>query len=274
MHVYGTADLARLLGISAASVRSLLRAGHVRPHKGARGRLQFSFQDLIVLRTARSLTGARVPARRLNRSLRQLRAALPSSVPLSGLSITAIGDQVAVREGRQHWDTESGQYLLALEVSLEGDEVRFIDRDAADPESAPTVGAGTTADQHYDLAYELEATDPVAAIAAYERCLASHKGHVEARLNCGRLLHLAGRLTEAERLYRASDGADATLLFNLAVLLEDLGREQEAMQTYRQVLEIDPAFADAHFNLSRLHELAGNRRESFRHLLAYKQTSE
>jgi tetratricopeptide (TPR) repeat protein len=274
MHVYGTADLARLLGISAASVRSLLRAGHVRPRKGARGRLQFSFQDLIVLRTARSLTGARVPARRLNRSLRQLRAALPSSVPLSGLSITAIGDQVAVREGRQHWDTESGQYLLALEVSLEGGEVRLIDRDVAAAGRPTNADASVSADQHYDDAYELEASDPVAAIAAYERCLASHKGHAEARLNCGRLLHLAGRLGEAERMYRDSDGTDAALLFNLGVLLEDLGREQEAMQTYRQVLERDPGFADAHFNLSRLHELAGNRRESFRHLLAYKRASD
>src|SRR5512140_2239555 len=119
MHVYGTRDLQRLLGIGPSSVRSFIRAGHVRPRKGARGQLQFTFQDLIILRTARTLSGANVPTRRLNRCLRELRKALPADIPLSGLSITAIGDQVAVREGRQHWETESRQYLLAFDVSVE-----------------------------------------------------------------------------------------------------------------------------------------------------------
>jgi tetratricopeptide (TPR) repeat protein len=286
MHVYGTRDLQRLLGIGPSSVRSLIRAGHVRPRKGARGRLQFTFQDLIILRTARSLTGANVPTRRLNRCLRQLREALPTSMPLSGLSITAIGDQVAVREGRQHWDTETGQYLLALDVVVEAGEVQMIARDAGDAgdQRARAGGAGGGAgsrgtddidcDDAFDRAYGLEEKDPAAAIEAYQRCLRADAGDVEARLNCGRLLHLAGRLEEAEQIYRAGAEPDATLLFNLAVLLEDRDRRAEAMQVYRQALEVDPTLADAHFNLSRLHELAGNRRESFRHLLAYKRASE
>jgi tetratricopeptide (TPR) repeat protein len=268
MHVYGTKDLQRLLGIGPSSVRSFIRAGHVRPRKGARGRLQFTFQDLIILRTARSLSGANVPTRRLNRCLKQLREALPANMPLSGLSITAIGDQVAVREGRQHWDTESRQYLLALDVSIEAGQVQLIAREAVDD------GKSDDGTSHYESGYELEADDPEAAIAAYQRCIAANEGHLEARANCGRLLHLAGRLAEAEKIYRAATEPHATVLFNLAVLLEDSGREQEAMPIYRQALEIDPELADAHFNLARLHERAGNRRESFRHLLAYKRASD
>jgi len=304
MHVYGTRDLQRLLGIGPSSVRSLIRAGHVRPRKGARGRLQFTFQDLIILRTARSLTGANVPTRRLNRCLRQLRDSLPSSMPLSGLSITAIGDQVAVREGRQHWDTESRQYLLALEVVVEAGEVQMIARDSAEggdervggragggarAGAGAPVGSGAAAraggaddsgdddsdgDDAFDRAYDLEEEDSAAAIDLYQRCLSSNPGDLQARLNCGRLLHLAGRLAEAEKVYRAAAGPDGTLLFNLAVLLEDLEREEDAMRVYREALELDPTLADAHFNLARLHELAGNRRESFRHLLAYKRASE
>src|ERR1700753_2152849 len=150
MHVYTTRDLQRLLGVGESSLRTLIRAGHVRPRKGVRGRLQFTFQDLIILRTARSLSGAKVPTRRLNRCLRQLREALPADMPLSGLSITAIGDQVAVREGRQHWDTESRQYLLALDVSVESGEVQLIARE----EVAEDGGS------HYERAYELEDNDP------------------------------------------------------------------------------------------------------------------
>lgn len=262
MHVYGTRDLQRLLGIGPSSVRSFIRAGHVRPRKGVRGRLQFTFQDLIILRTARTLSGANVPTRRLNRCLRELRKALPADIPLSGLSITAIGDKVAVREGRQHWDTESRQYLLALDVSVESGEVQVIEREA------PVVP------DEYDRAYELEEADPEAAIAAYQRCIEAQGDHLEARTNCGRLLHLAGRLAEAEKIYREATEPDGTVLFNLAVLLEDSGREAEALQVYTQALEIDPELADAHFNLARLHERAGNRRESFRHLLAYKRASD
>jgi tetratricopeptide (TPR) repeat protein len=287
MHVYGTRDLQRLLGIGPSSVRSFIRAGHVKPRKGARGRLQLTLQDLIVLRTAHSLSGANVPTRRLNRCLRQLREALPANMPLSGLSITAIGDQVAVREGRQHWDTESRQYLLALDVSVQAGEVQLIAREAADdnapvdanllvgdsesPSDRGSPGNGTS---HYERGYELEEDDPEAAIAAYQRCIAADADHAEARTNCGRLLHLAGRLAEAEKIYRGVTEPNGTVLFNLAVLLEDSGREPEALQVYRQALDLDPGLADAHFNLARLHERAGNRRESFRHLLAYKRASD
>ncbi|HEY2403022.1 MAG TPA: tetratricopeptide repeat protein [Steroidobacteraceae bacterium] len=279
MHVYGTRDLQRLLGIGPSSVRSFIRAGHVRPRKGARGRLQFTFQDLIILRTARTLSGANVPTRRLNRCLRELRKALPADIPLSGLSITAIGDQVAVREGRQHWDTESRQYLLALDVSVESGEVQVIAREAPVAADGGGVLAKDVVANHdcasqYDRAYELEDDDPEAAIAAYQRCIDANGDHLEARTNCGRLLHLAGRLAEAEKIYRGATEPDGTVLFNLAVLLEDSGREDEALEVYAQALEMDPELADAHFNLARLHERAGNRRESFRHLLAYKRASD
>src|ERR1700749_4087426 len=176
MHVYGTRDLQRLLGIGPSSVRSFISAGHGRTRKGSRGRLQFTFQDLIILRTARTLSGANVPTRRLNRCLRELRKALPDDVPLSGLSITAIGDQVAVREGRQHWDTESRQYLLALDVSVESGEGQLIARE----EVAEDGGS------HYERAYELEDNDPEAAIAAYQLCIGADGDHLEARINCGR----------------------------------------------------------------------------------------
>jgi tetratricopeptide (TPR) repeat protein len=94
---------------------------------------------------------------------------------------------------------------------------------------------------------------------------------LDARINLGRLLHLAGDLEEAERVYRAVKISSAMLSFNLGILLEDLQRESEAVKAYREALALDPGLHDAHFNLSLLHERANQPRDALRHLLAYKR---
>ena len=110
-----------------------------------------------------------------------------------------------------------------------------------------------------------------AARSAYEATLKADPNHLEARINLGRLLHLDGRLAEAEQVYRFGGQAEPFLVFNLAVLLEDLGREPEAIVAYREALALDPQFADAHFNLARLYERARDPKSSLRHLLAYRR---
>jgi thioredoxin-like negative regulator of GroEL len=121
---------------------------------------------------------------------------------------------------------------------------------------------------------DLEENDEAAARAAYEACLGLDERHVEARVNLGRLLHLKGRLREAEQVYRGIDTAEALLSFNLAVLLEDLEREEEAAVAYREARARDPGLADAHFNLARLYEQAGDPKHALRHLLAYRRLTQ
>lgn len=125
------------------------------------------------------------------------------------------------------------------------------------------------AHEHYLRALQLEEADRRAARAAYESCLAGDCTHLEARINLGRLLHLEGLHGDAETLYRGTNEADATLFFNLAVLMEDQGRDAEAMRFYREALIHDPGMTDAHFNLSMLLERVGEAQSAYRHLLAY-----
>jgi tetratricopeptide (TPR) repeat protein len=265
MHEFHTKDLERLFGIPASQVRSLIRAGHIHPLKKA-GRLCYSFQDLIVLRTAGSLRAARIPAQKINRTLREIRASLPAALPLSGLSIAAVGDRIVVREGRSLRESDTGQYALALEVIDQGGDLLMIDRRRAD--KSPQKSA----DEHFARGFALEDDGKIdAACGAYQACLAADAHHTEARINLGRLLHLAGRLGEAEQVYRQAVGAEPLLDFNFAVLLEDLERHAEAMAAYRRALTLDPGLADAHFNLARLHERAGEQKEALRHLLAYRR---
>jgi tetratricopeptide (TPR) repeat protein len=266
MHAYDSNDLKRLFGLSVATVRALARAGHINPVRRA-GRLHYSFQDLIVLRTASALRAANIPAQRINKTLEKLRAALPAGETLKRLSLTPLGDRIAVREGKMLWESESGQYALALDIDDEPGDLHVI-RPAAEV-SAPD--SDDSADAWYAKGFDLEESDPAAARVAYEASLAADAQQVNARINLGRLLHLAGALLEAERVYRASVRPEALISFNLAVLLEDLQRPAEAILTYRDALALDPQLADAHFNLARLFEEASDSKSSLRHLLAYRR---
>ena len=124
MRSYSMRDVERVLRLSPDTTRNLIKAGFVRPARGPRREYRFSFQDLIVLRTARALIDANIPARRIRRSLESLRRELPESVPLSGLSISAVGDHVVVRDGDSQRQVDSGQYLLGLDVSMENGVLR------------------------------------------------------------------------------------------------------------------------------------------------------
>ena len=103
MHEYGVRDVEKLLRLPRSTIRSLIEAGFVSPARGPRNAWRFSFQDLIVLRTAEALAAANVPRRRITRSVRELRRQLPESMPLSGLAGDAGPDElfVALRDAQQ-----------------------------------------------------------------------------------------------------------------------------------------------------------------------------
>jgi tetratricopeptide (TPR) repeat protein len=131
-----------------------------------------------------------------------------------------------------------------------------------------------SAHELYLRALELEAADREAARAAYESCLAGDCTHLEARINLGRLLHLEGLHGDAEKIYRGTQEFDAILYFNLAILMEDIRRDAEAMKLYREAIIHDPGMVDAHFNLSLLLERAGDDQSAYRHILAYHRLTE
>jgi tetratricopeptide (TPR) repeat protein len=265
---YSVRDVERVLQLSPAITRSLIRAGFVNPERGPRREYRFSFQDLIVLRTARALMQAKIPPKRIRRSLESLRRELPESLPLSGLAISAVGEQVVVRDGEARWQAEGGQYVLGLDVTLENGVLHVVEhRDQALPP------AGVAPDW-FTQGLALESSDPDAALQAYQRAVESEPDNAAAWTNWGRLLHEAGRTQEAADIYQRaleSAGRDSLLLFNHAVLLEDLGDAGAALQSYQSALEEDPDFADCHYNLARLYESMGKPQHAIRHLGQYRR---
>jgi tetratricopeptide (TPR) repeat protein len=270
MPSYSVRDVERVLRLSPATTRNLIKAGFVKPARGARREYRFSFQDLIVLRTARALMDANVPRKRIRRSLESLRRELPDALPLSGLSISAVGDQVVVRDGDSQRRVDSGQYLLGLDVSLENGVLRVVEhpREPAEP-----AAAEPSADW-FSRALVLEGTDPQQALAAWRAATAEDPHNAAAWTNWGRLLHERGEIRQAAEVYQrglAQAGPDSLLLFNQGVLLEDLGEPTAALAAYQTALDEDPDLADCHFNLARLYESLGKPQHAIRHLGQYRR---
>jgi tetratricopeptide (TPR) repeat protein len=275
MHSYGVGDVERMLNLSRSTIRGLISQGFVSPARGPRREYLFSFQDLLVLRTARALVQAKVPPRRIGRSLNALRKQLPKSVPLTGLTICAVGNDVVVRKGTNRWQAESGQYLLELDVNVAGDTLQIVEIDAKRQLPVPVVADTGDAHTWFDRGLsEEESQNFDRALEAYQRCRVLDAGHVAARINMGRLLHETGRHAEAQRVYREAlheCEPDPTLFFNLGVLLEDTGRNEEAVQAYLQAVSEDSDFADAHYNLARIYEVLGKPQHAIRHLGIYRR---
>ena len=258
------------------------------PERGARREYRFSFRDLIVLRTARALIEAKVPRKRIHRSLEDLRRHLPDTMPLSGLSICAVGDRVVVRDGQTHWQAENGQYLLGLEA-LENGVLHMVERTEGTTEPAGRATAKPngsavksdhdeidlrSADQWFTEALELEREDSRAARRCYEHAVKADPSHLPSWINWGRLLHELGATGEADKVYvRAIDecGPDPLLLFNRGVLLEDVGNTAAALEAYQAAIEEDPDLADCHYNLARLYEVLGKPQHAIRHLGQYRR---
>ena len=271
-HPYGVKDVARLLRIPQETIRALVSAGFVVPARGARNALRFSFQDLIVLRTAQSLVASQVPARRITRALKSLRAKLPDTMPLSGLAIGAVGEQVVVKEGGTRWQADSGQYLLAFEGDPAAGSLSVVERAPPPARTGATPPPPADAPGWFEHGLALERTDAPEAMRAYRQAIETDPSHLDAWINLGLLQHETRRLNDALRTYlEALDviGAEPVLLFNLGVLLEDMQRRREAMQAYQGVLRVDPAFADAHYNLAMLFERSARPRDALRHMAQY-----
>jgi tetratricopeptide (TPR) repeat protein len=264
MSSYTVREVEALLGLPRSVITKLIDAGFVSPVRGKRREFRFSFQDLIVLRTAQGLSRAKIPPRKIARSLQRLREELPGEMPLTGLRITAVGSDVVVKEGASKRHVDSGQYLLDFEVAAVEGSVSFLG----------TADQSNSAEYWFNEGCAAEETDRAKARQAYEKALVQDPQHLSARLNLGYLLHGEGKLQDAERLYREAlqqAPTDATLLFNLGVVLEDQTRESEAVHAYEAAIENEPDFADAHYNLARLQELLGHAREALRHYNEYRR---
>lgn len=262
---YSLREVAAMLGLRPAQIRSYATKGFLTPERGERGELRFGFHDLVVLRTASELVAADIPQRKVQRALERLREQLPEGRSLAGVRIAADGERVVVRDRDSVWNPESGQALFDFAVDDLTANVVEVPRQTIDD---------LDADDWYDAGCHLETMSSDDARDAYERALQLDPNHTDAHINLGRILHEQRAPAAAEKHYRAALKMDAhhpIAAFNLGVALEDLGRTADAIDAYERAIAIDPHNADAHYNLAGLYEKRGDKADAVRELKAYAQ---
>ena len=254
------------LGLTRTVLAGLIGSGFVTPSRGARNEFRFTFQDMLLLRTAHALQRSGIAPRTILRSLARLKSNLPTELPLTGLRITAVGADVAVRDPDGTLEAASGQLLMDFEVAAVGGRVAFLDRKLA--------GAAADAKTLFKRAEALESSDLAAAETAYRQALALAPDFADAYLNLGAILCEAQRFDDAVQLCELAivQCPQAPLVhFNRAIALEGQHRLEEAIASYEQSLALDPGLADAHFNIGTLQEKLGDARGALRHFSAYRR---
>ncbi len=263
---YRTREVVELARLSRERIRHYVRLGLVEPTRGAGNELRFSFEDIVVLRTARGLLDAAVPVRKANRALRRLKSICDRNTRFTSLRILAAGDEVLVRHAATPWNVETGQGHLDFAGEAP----------AANVTPLIMPGAPSLPDEHmssddwYNLALDLEELSPGDAPDAYRRSIELNAENADAWVNLGRLLQLDGRLDEALECYgRALDLEPGHQLarYNLGTVHDERGDLDAAVRCYQQAAEV----ADAHYNLARIYEMQGNELAAVRHLRRYNE---
>ncbi|HYD93821.1 MAG TPA: tetratricopeptide repeat protein [Noviherbaspirillum sp.] len=260
------ADVEEKYGVRRRVVSELVKAGFVRPQRGARREYRFAFRDVVLMRMAQDLFQSGIPPKKTARFLQQLQRELPAAA-FAAARVAAVGKELAVRDGGR-LRSASGQLLIDFTDAGGGASLSPFTRGR---------GAPATAQDWYRQAQHLEARDPVGAARCYREAITIDPAFENAYVNLGHLLLANGQALEACIALQegvAHCGASSLIHFNLAIAQEDLRRAREAMASYERALECDPGFADAHFNLARLHQECGHLAGALRHLNAYRKLTQ
>jgi tetratricopeptide (TPR) repeat protein len=261
---YSAAELCRILHLNPPQLRACLRAALL-PLSRAKAPCAYTFQDLVMLRTAKGLTDAGVPVDQIRKVLQGLQRQLGDGQAMTSLKIYASGKRVVVWDGASRWQPDSGQFLLNF------DTAQMLTSRTLTPRQRPQAKPTPTAQEWFERALALEEDSPEEARRAYQEALRIRPDFADAHINLGLLHHNAGELAEAEACYRQALRAEPKLAlahFNLAVVLEDQQKKSAAIAAYEEALKHAPDFFEAHCNLAKLYESLGRKRDAIRHYAA------
>lgn len=267
--VFTAREVAKLLGLTTAKLRSLEKAEIVTPSALRNGRKAYTFQDLIALRATHDLLARKVRVKDVANAIGALRRALPRVTrPLQELRIVSDGRRVVVQAEDGTFEPVSGQCVLDFRVEgLRSDVVRLLRPDTP----------GARARSAYDLYMRASALDedPTSfdeAEVLYKKAIELDPQLAIAYTNLGNIRFRRNDEAGAETLYRRAlelDDRQPEAHYNLGYVMLERGYASRAVTYFEQAIKSDPRFADAHFNLAMAHEALSDRARARVHWKKY-----
>jgi tetratricopeptide (TPR) repeat protein len=271
---YSQGEAARILGISAARLRSWERSALVRPSGRDGEQPAYGFRDLVCVKAILVLLDHGVPLRRIRRTVEAVRERIPElDEPVAQLRVWLDGsDRVVVRHGDALYEPD-GQRVLDFTLSpARPDDVAPL---------APAAGEATasgpeTALEWFERGCRLDSRPETfgEASEAYRRAIEADPGFADAHCNLGAVHHQQDRRADARACYEralACDEGHVEAHLNLANLDEEDERTEAALAHYRAALRADPTRAETHLAVALLYERIGLRRRARDHWRRYLQ---
>lgn len=266
--VFSAKEVARLLNMSEARLRTLDRAEVVSPSGMRQGRRAYTFQDLIALR-ATMLLAKDVKLRDVARAIGALKQTLPKVTrPLQELRIVSDGRRVVVRAHDGPFEPLTGQMVLDFQVQGLRDDVVRVLRPETEQARARTA---------YDLYTKASALDEDPATydeaeSLYRRATELDPQLAIAYTNLGNIRFRRGDDVGAEQLYLRAlqvDPSQPEAHYNLGYVMLERGDAARAVSYFEMAIARDARFGDAHFNLAMALEQLGDRGRARTHWKRY-----
>jgi tetratricopeptide (TPR) repeat protein len=248
-NVYSQRDVSRLFNMTTSRLQYWDKSGFLSP-SGHNGRHRcYTFQDLIAIRSVKTLLDNGISLQRTRRILAKLKEALPrTSHPLGRLRIMADAKTVIVTDVERDFEADTGQLLLDFDV-------KSLESQVAALPSQQANSRHMSAYEWYLEGCRLDECEETLYLAeqAYHRAIHMDPTLANAYTNLGNLLYRTGGVEDAKALYKKAIEVDVNqpeAHYNLGFLEFDAGRFKEAEGCFSRAIELDNTFADAHFNLA------------------------
>lgn len=262
---YTREEVRRLLDVTETQLRGWERQSLVRAAQ------QYTWTDLIALRTLVKLRRDRVPAATIRAAVAAIRQRLRGvEDPLRELKVIAERKRIRVEfAGGQQMEAISGQLLF----NFDGAELRRL---LTFPKADARLNGRDqkeAAEKWFRKGLQFEQSGASQdAVRAYETAVQLDPKSAGAWVNLGTIFFNAKQFRKAEEHYKRAVEADATYAlahFNLGNLYDERGDYDRALLHYKHAVEMNPQYADAHYNLALLYQGGGHVMDAVRHWKTY-----
>ncbi len=279
--LYTTAQLARILDVPQARIRTWVRHGLIEPVKESKRLKYFDFRQVADAKALSRLTADGVKPKRIKDSLAALGAWMPSPTrSLAQLETLEEDGALVVRTDDGSLVEASGQLRLDFEDHAETQTPEMSRALSIDFPRAQTAAKADEksvsvpdAELWFQRGIRLEDKDrPEEAILAYARALDPSDPRAEVAFNLGNVLYQVERAEEACQCFGLATEVDPEYVEawnNLGNTCVDLERFDEAIEAFQRALALAPDYADAHFNLAETYAAQGDLDQAREHWLAY-----